>query len=423
MKSRQKLNLRRVGGIGMTTVIAILLICVFFSGTMRTLTTPKVRMATVSSGKLKDSVKLTGYLYFNETEEMFCPVMPEGVNATVEKVYVWKGQAVTQRTPLYTIRVTNIEELKTDLMTRWQANETQLLLRMRTPERTNRNDETWFAAYTDLMTAKETILNMEDGSPEHAAMEEQIAEAQAKFDSANRHPISDATFTRLSEMKDLRDQKVFLENRLAALQSVPEEITVAAPHDGIIVAVNINEGDEIDWKRASIVISSEEAEPVLRGNTELYDRQVVVGMKATVEARGDSVIRSSVTQTGYDRSGTPCIDLALKPEDMLRLSSAIELMNNGVQITITYSADETSLLIPVAALRGSTGDYYVYTINESEDVFGSKVLHLSRQPVVLIDQSDDMAAISGISPNMPIAYMEDRALADGAEVLIYGAVP
>ena len=423
MKTKQKLSLRRIGGVGMVVVFTVLLICIFFSGTMRTLTTAKIRVTTVSSGKLKDNIQITGYLHFDENEEIFSPEMPEGVNVVVGKVYVWMGQTVTQGTPLFTVRATNLNELKTDLLTRWQTNETQLLLRMRTPEKTTRNDVRWFAAYTELMKAKGALLALEEDSPEYDVVEEQIAEAQTKYDSANRYPISDAAFTWFSEMEDLRKQNASLESRLAVLKSVPEEITVIAPHDGIILSVNIEEGNMINRESAAIVISTEQGEAVLRGTIDMHDRQVAAGMKATVEITGGNTIRSSVLQTGYDRSSTPWVDVTLNQEDIMRFGGAVDLMSSGARITIAYSAKEISLLIPVAALRGNIGDYYVYTVNESEDVFGSKVLHLSKQTVTLIDQSDDTAAISGISPNTPIAYMEDRALADGAEVLIYGSVP
>ena len=79
--------------------------------------------------------------------------------------------------------------------------------------------------------------------------------------------------------------------------------------------------------------------------------------------------------------------------------------------------------LPISAVRVSGAEYYVYTVIESENIFGAQVLTLKKQTVTVLDESDTMVAISGLTQNAQVAYMEDRALSDGMEVMTYGSTP
>ena len=55
------------GLIGTAVFVAL---CMFFSGTMKTLSTAKVKIVTAKSGKLEERLSLEGTLVFPETEEI-----------------------------------------------------------------------------------------------------------------------------------------------------------------------------------------------------------------------------------------------------------------------------------------------------------------------------------------------------------------
>ena len=67
---------------GMIILAAVVALCVLFSGTIRTLTTAKVRYAAVKNGKFENVVELTGSVAFPEEEEIILKI-PEGLSLTV----------------------------------------------------------------------------------------------------------------------------------------------------------------------------------------------------------------------------------------------------------------------------------------------------------------------------------------------------
>ena len=55
---------------GLAALAAVVALCMFFSGTMKTLSTAKVKIVTAKSGKLEERLSLEGTLVFPETEEI-----------------------------------------------------------------------------------------------------------------------------------------------------------------------------------------------------------------------------------------------------------------------------------------------------------------------------------------------------------------
>ena len=45
---------------GLAALAAVVALCMFFSGTIRTITTAKVRVVTAKTGKLEEQIDLTG---------------------------------------------------------------------------------------------------------------------------------------------------------------------------------------------------------------------------------------------------------------------------------------------------------------------------------------------------------------------------
>ena len=94
---------------GMIVLAVAVALCVLFSGTIRTLTTPKVRYASVKNGKFESVTELTGKVVFPEEEEITLEI-PEGLSLTVTKVLATPGQQVKKGTKLLTAVVTDAEK-------------------------------------------------------------------------------------------------------------------------------------------------------------------------------------------------------------------------------------------------------------------------------------------------------------------------
>ena len=63
------MKLKKIAARGLIAVAVLVALCMFFSGTIENITTPKVKLAKASWGKLVEMVGLDTTLAFPETEE------------------------------------------------------------------------------------------------------------------------------------------------------------------------------------------------------------------------------------------------------------------------------------------------------------------------------------------------------------------
>ena len=85
--------MKKIAVRAMITLAVVVALCMFFSGTIRTITTAKVRFTSARQGKFEMTSELTGKVQFKETEELKLDV-PEGTALTVTRVFVKPGAAV-----------------------------------------------------------------------------------------------------------------------------------------------------------------------------------------------------------------------------------------------------------------------------------------------------------------------------------------
>ena len=105
---------------GMIILAAVIALCVLFSGTFRSLTTPKVKLVPPKTGKLETITKLTGMVTFPEEEEMNMKIS-DGLSLTVTRVYVVPGQEVRKGDRLMNAVVTNADKDLADLQTKYDT--------------------------------------------------------------------------------------------------------------------------------------------------------------------------------------------------------------------------------------------------------------------------------------------------------------
>ena len=66
---------------GLIAVAALVAVCMFFSGTIRTIATAKVKMTQPRSGKLTQSVELKSTLEFSVNNDV---VLPDALDVNIE---------------------------------------------------------------------------------------------------------------------------------------------------------------------------------------------------------------------------------------------------------------------------------------------------------------------------------------------------
>ena len=107
-------------------------------------------------------------------------------------------------------------------------------------------------------------------------------------------------------------------------------------------------------------------------------------------------------------------------DEMIRAAGSLySLSMSPSKITLSFKAKESSCLLPASAVRGSGDSRYVYTVNESATTFGKRKLSLSKMDVHVIAEADGTASIQEDLSYYSIAYMEDRALREGSNVMEY----
>ena len=71
-------------------------------------------------------------------------------------------------------------------------------------------------------------------------------------------------------------------------------------------------------------------------------------------------------------------------------------------------------------MRGTGNDRYVYLINEEWSNVGKTVLKTEKLKVRVLAENDTTASVEEDLSNSRVAYMEDRAISEGSEVMAYG---
>ena len=195
---------------------------------------------------------------------------------------------------------------------------------------------------------------------------------------------------------------------------------VTAPHDGYIVEINVKAGDSYDGRTAAIVISTEDGDAVLRADTSKIEKKIDKGTQVTVKRDNDKTLSKKVTDSGVDEEGKRYIDVKLTDKDIGNLGGGAALFSAAVDMTASYRATTSTTLLPASAVRGSGDSRYVYVVNEESNALGQRVLKVKKQDVKVLSEVGSTVSIQDDLSRQRVAYMEDRTISDGSEVMVYG---
>lgn len=419
---------------GFAALLALLVVCFFFSGTVRTLTTAKVMLTYPQQGRLKESLNLTGTLRFSVTEDVTVS-LPEGAALTITQVNVAPGMAVSAGDVLFETVFTGVDTLIAVQEDNYAAAQSELLSleRQNSQLRVQRTDESWLAAYDALVDAYNAQHDAEVALTVATNLQTGVEEVQAAYDETtqavvfaekameklDRIGIAEDVYAYTMEKRDIQARMDEATANIVSLRTLEQSTRqITAPHDAYVVAVNLSAGQSWDGQ-AALTLSAEGAEMLLRADASDLSRSISEGANVTVSGRFGTSVKTTVTKIGYDSHGEPYAEVGLSAKEATSLDTVAHLMSQGTSMQITYTAAQTSYLLPTAALRGGDGNYSVYTVTESQNVFGQAVLTVAEQKVTLLDEGGSMVSIDGIYDNVQVAYMEDRAISPGSEVMAY----
>lgn len=418
---------------GFAALFALLLVCFFFSGTVKTLTTAKVMLTCPQQGRLTETLNLTGTMRFSATEDVTVS-LPEGAALTITQVNVAPGLAVSAGDVLFETTFTGVDALISAEEATYAAAQTDLLTleHQNSQLRLQRTDENWLAAYDALIAAYNARHEAEIALNVAVNLQRGVEEAQTAYDEAAQavtsaeenmeqlDSIDEDVYAYIMEKRNLQARMDEATANIVTLRTMAQSTRqIVAPHDGYVVAVNLSVGQIWDGKSAALTLSAENAEMLLQADASNLSRSISEGANVTISAGFGSSVKTTITKTGYDSHGKPYVEATLSSKEATSLDTVARLMSQGASMQITCTSAQISSLLPSAALRGSDGNYSVYTVSESQNVFGQTVLTVSEQKVTLLDENGDMVSIDGLSDNVQVAYMEDRAISPGSEVMAY----
>ena len=436
-------------------LIGIALVCVFFSGTLHSITTAKVQMTKAKTGKLTSEISMNGELYWPETESIFVPGLTSEDTLVIRRMPVSTGSWVQAGQVIAECDVSEADSRLSTLQSQYKEKENEYLDLERKNQQFQMSSQqkAWYDAWQALKDARQAEqaaaqelkmaawkagISLEaDGSlpPEttdEAALaawdvldgrRQETEQARALFDRYNLFPVSEEVTSYLDKRTELEEEMAGLENQMLQLRILKESAaSITAPHDGYITSAELKAGDSLSLGTVLVQMTTKGSTPVIRLDPDANRKVIADGTEAELSA-GEKTITAAVSGITFSPEGKSCIDVPVSRDNISSLGGVTALTEPGsVTATVRWQSETATTLIPTAAIRGSEGDYYIYVVQaDFSGAAGNQPAFqkISRKNVTVLGQSGSVTSVSDSLGADSIVYMEDRPLSDGCEVMPY----
>ena len=456
------MKLKKIALRGMIILAVVIALCVLFSGTIRSLTTAKVKQATVKNGKFENVVELTAQVAFPEKEEVKIKV-PDGLSLTVQRVPGAAGQKIKKGEVLVYTQLADAEKTIADLEKKYDDARSAIedWDRKHGDIRLSRNEEAWVNAYDTAREAEReelklrqslmAILGMTDSSelndenvksifkkmkPKEGqpilddyrawgAKKEEMAKAKEKLKSLDRYAVSDDVWATLKTKREAQDNLKDAEDKLMQIRQIEKQMAeIKAPHDCYVVEMKVKKGDPLPAGEAEmLIITAEGKKPVLRAETDAK-QNVQKGAVATVPVKNFwGRVETKIVATGITDEGKKYADADISDDITEALGNVSALMKkDSITLKITTRAKESSCLVPKAAVRTSNkdGGKCVYVAQQKESALGGVHLEISEYTVTVLAENEKTVSVQEDDlAYQTVVYMEDRYIQPGDTVMMY----
>ena len=421
-KSQKKTALRRL-----LILWVVLILFILLSGTFQSMNTAKIIAVTPQYGYLTDSIPVSGILSFSESEEIWIPDIPESLSVTIKEVHVIPGMKVQQGDPLFDVSLSNLTSRTKELQSQYHdlAEELAGLELDNQNLRITSREEAWLNAYLQYIDQQQILLDIKSQGSKYHAIEIELEEQKLSeyFDAL----IMADRFITSPSIKEYLLSKNSLVRKMKAIESSMKEIIrfsesvslITSPHSGYIISVNIQSDSIYNGKMPALTMSAAGSTPEIIVNIDHLRRNITEGFPIQIFGNVNAIsVISAVQRVFYDQQGNTCAAAPIQESDLQSLGGINSIVRNGLSAAINYTAVSPSLLVPAGAVRGNN-PYYVFEIIESENALGKKVLKVHKSPVTLLDLAENTASLSDdINTDIRIAYLENRPIHDGMEVIL-----
>jgi len=397
---------------GLIALAVTVAVCMFFSRTVQTITTPKVQVITAEKGRFEEKLSYTAQVYFAQTETI---IVDNPYGMVAEQIHVQPDAYVDAGDTIFTLILPGYWEQKAALQAEYSALSTELMELDAThygmPQESPLTD-----LYADMAAANAALdeavyadrLSALQNGTTHS---EKVQAAQTAYDKARatyhacviENPESEAILAYVNARDKLvADLEVLTTQMLDLDLAMLQNQMISAPRSGYIAA--------IDAGNLSYTMTTEGCEPVMRCLAP--GRSIAEGTRADIVTDLYGTKRSTVaSMTGSF--------LHITIPDALTDSLPV-LMDTGAQINITNRAKQATTLLPISALRGSGEDTYVYQVQYTYGgILSTKSLKVVKVPVTVIERSSTTVSIAEDLEGDNLAVREDRLLTDGQTVMLY----
>ncbi|MBO4299326.1 MAG: hypothetical protein J5998_11050 [Clostridia bacterium] len=442
--------MKKIAVRAMIVLAVVVALCMFFSGTIRTITTPKVRFTSARQGKFEMVTELTGQVHFKETEEMKLDV-PQGASLTVNRVFVKAGEKVEEGDRLFAMAVVDCDKTIASLQSDYDAAEASLrdLVRKNGEVRLTRNEQAWMDAYyaaqeasqskRDCRVEVQALLALEglempqEGVPDGASDEliaaiEALGEAESASEAAdealdrlNRYAIADSTWTYLTQRREYEEKMASSEESMTKLTLLSREVKeVRAAHAGYVAEVLVEKGGTADASTVLLKLTPDAGAPVIRTDISDVKQSVSAGSVVSVETSRWGRLDTAVIDTGVTAAGSRYADVTITDDIIQANGSLSGMMQGDIKLRLTTRAQEATCLVSPSAVRGSGSDRYVYVAAKETSTFGGTQMKVQKVSVTVLNESASAVSVAEDLTRSQIIYMEDRALSEGDAVMEYG---
>ena len=443
---------------GLLILAVAVALCMYFSRTIQTITTPKVKLTQATTGRIEQKIEVDCAPYFPVKTEVTLK-QAEETPITVDKVYVKAGLLVAEGDSLFTANIVDYDTKAKDLRDKYNASAQKLIdldiKNRKSSKQSKQND-----LYNAMLDAQDALSAAENDARLAAAAEgvdltfdqstwaaiaakdgasqtvldliAKAATAKATFNTARQTfydsyenkkiKVTDAVFAYINERNAIiKEMNTESDDMVKLLHAKDALSTVKAESAGYIVEIAVKNGDTYDGKQSAYTIAKKEDAPCLRVDVTDLKKDVSEGSK--VEVKGDyETLKTKVSGVVDETDGRKYAEIELT-EDILRQAGGMsKLISDGtLSASIVFRAKKNATLIPASALRSEgEGNEYIFTVEYKGGGFlsGSTVV-AKKTSVTVIDRGDTAVSVQEDLGYSQIIERSDRAIEDGKAVMEY----
>ena len=432
-------------------------LCMSFSRTIQTITTPKVKLVQASTGRIEQKISVQAVPYFPVKTEIKLNKAKD-YPITIDKVYVKVGLFVEEGDTIITASINDYQTKEDELLKSYNE-KAQALIDLDIANRKSSKQSKQNDLY-DLMLQKQDALSKAESDARLAAAKEGVdltfdqslwlakakkskagketlalisaaATAKEAFDVARadffasyenkKIKVSDAVFKYIKDRNQLVTEMEEISDKMVELLDAKQTLsTVTAASAGYIAELELKPGDAYDGQKSAYTLAKKEDKPVLRADITDLKKDVSEGAK--VEVAGDYDTYKTKVETVVDETdGRKYAEMELT-DDILRSAGGMSrlLQDGGVEAKIVFRAKKNATIIPASALRSEGDSEYIFVAeNKYGGFLASSNIVARKTTVTVIDRSDSAVSVQEDLSYQNIIDRAERTVEDGKPVMEY----